>query len=133
MMWLLAGFTLLAIVGFVGGLALAGYVLLRLPEDYFAPGGAAASAVHPVRWWAVRIARNVAGIALIVTGVVLLFTPGQGVLTMLFGLALVDFPGKHALVCKLLARPGVLQAANDWRARFGKPPLRVPEVLITRY
>lgn len=125
--------TVLAFVGFVGGLAVAGYALVRLPADFFTSDGSANADDHPVRRWTVRIVRNVVGAALVATGIVLLFVPGQGVLTMLFGLALIDFPGKRTVVRKLLGRPRILETANRWRARFGKPPLRAPEVRSMEY
>ena len=42
-MMLFVWFTLLAVAGFLGGLAVAGYALLRLPEDFFTADGAAAA------------------------------------------------------------------------------------------
>jgi hypothetical protein len=52
--------------------------------------------------------------------------PGQGVLTILAGLLLMDVPGKRRIERRLLARPGVLSRVNWLRARFGRPPLRGP-------
>jgi hypothetical protein len=52
--------------------------------------------------------------------------PGQGVLTMLVGVLLLDFPQRQRLERALLGRPGVLPALNRLRARFGRPPLRPP-------
>ena len=46
-----------------------------------------------------------------------------GVLTMLIGLMLVDFPGKRRLEQRLVARPGVLETMNRVRAWLGRPPL----------
>ena len=64
-------------------------------------------------------------IALIALGAVLSLpgVPGQGVLTILIGLILVDFPGKHRLMRRLLTRPGVIETLNRVRAYFGRPPL----------
>ena len=45
---------------------------------------------RPVQW----IARNILGYVLIALGVVQLFVPGQGILTILAGLAVADWPGK---------------------------------------
>jgi hypothetical protein len=49
--------------------------------------------------------------------------PGQGVLTILLGIMLLDFPGKRALETRIVGRPRVNGAVNALRARFGKPPL----------
>jgi hypothetical protein len=48
--------------------------------------------------------------------------PGQGVLTILLGVMLLDFPGKRELEAKLVSRPQVYRAVNRLRARYGKPP-----------
>lgn len=53
----------------------------------------------------------------------MLFTPGPGVLTILIGVMLLNFPGKRRLERKLVERPRVLEAINRLRARFGKAPL----------
>jgi hypothetical protein len=51
--------------------------------------------------------------------------PGQGVLTMIVGLTLLDFPGKRGLECRLIGRPRILRTINRLRARFGRPPLEM--------
>ncbi len=73
----------------------------------------------------VRLAKNALGLVLVVVGLLLSLpgVPGQGVLTMLIGLMLLDFPGKRALERKLVARPRVLESMNRMRAWLGKPPL----------
>ena len=48
-----------------------------------------------------------------------------GVLFMLVGVGLVDFPGKRSLELRLLREPHVLSSVNKMRARFGKPPILV--------
>ena len=54
------------------------------------------------------------------------YLPGQGLLTLLIGLMLTDFPGKYRLEKRLIAQPGVLKAVNWLRARAGHPPLEPP-------
>ena len=58
------------------------------------------------------------GIVLSLPGV-----PGQGILTILLGIMLLDFPGRRKLEHKLVSRPQVLKTINKLRHRFGKPPL----------
>ena len=72
-----------------------------------------------------RVLRNVLGLVLIILGLLLSLpaVPGQGVLTVLIGLMLMDFPGKRRLERKLVARPGVLEAMNRVRAWLRRPPL----------
>jgi hypothetical protein len=53
--------------------------------------------------------------------------PGQGVLTILLGVMLLDFPGKRRLEYKLISQPRVFNNINRLRARFDKPPLELEE------
>ena len=55
----------------------------------------------------------------------MLFTPGQGILSILAGLLLMNFPGKFRLERWLVQRPGVLKSLNWLRARRGKAPFRL--------
>ena len=75
--------------------------------------------------WGVVIAKNLFGFFLILLGIVLSLpgVPGQGVLTILLGLIMLDIPGKRPLEAKIIKRPAVLGAANQLRARYGKEPL----------
>ena len=79
-----------------------------------------------VRWLGI-IAKNLLGLLLIAIGAVLAIPgiPGQGLLTILIGLLLLDIPGKHRLVQNLLRRPRLLKAINRLRAWFSRPPLIV--------
>jgi hypothetical protein len=101
-------------------------MLATLPATYFRddgrlrplPRGGAAGIIG-------RVLRNALGLVLILLGLLLSLpaVPGQGVLTMLIGLMLVDFPGKRRFELKVVARPGVLEAMNRVRAWLRRPPL----------
>ena len=108
-------------------LAAAAVVVVRLPPAYFAEDDRA----HAVRahWRSARgIARNLVGLILIVLGLLMSIPgiPGQGLLTVLIGLVLVDFPGRRRVEKALARRPTVLSTMNRIRAWFGHPPLRPP-------
>lgn len=120
---------IVAVATFVVGTAAGAVCVLWLPADYFdskkvvirsTPSGS------PFWSWVVFVGRNVVGAALIFAGLVMLVIPGPGLLALAVGAVLVDFPGKHRLISKLLARPHVLSAANHWRQKFDKPPLQKP-------
>ncbi len=109
----------------------AGVVLARLPADYFVnPHAQRPIDRHPVLKWLFVMTRNVIGYALIALGVVLSLPgiPGQGLLTVLMGVMLIDFPGKYRFQRWLVTRRVVLGAVNRLRARAGQPPfvLEVP-------
>jgi hypothetical protein len=106
-----------------GSLAVVLRVVLSLPADYFEREPAV------IRSWTVRrVARNFAGVVLVLVGAALSVpgVPGQGLLTVLVGLFLVDFPQRRRLERALVTRPGVLLALNRLRTRFGRSPLRPP-------
>lgn len=105
------------------------WLVCRLPSDYFLPEHrrrlADRGPVAPV-YWPLLIGRNLLGTLLILLGLIMLVTPGQGLLTLFVGLWLTDFPGKYALERQLVATPGVLRAVNWIRSRRGYPPLEPP-------
>jgi len=121
-----SGFSLLALLA---TLAAVPWVMSRLPADYFSrPGrtswrlGTGVSIVGLV----LVVLKNALGVVLVVLGFIMLFTPGQGLLTLLAGLLLMNFPGKYRLERWLVLRPGVLRGLNWLRQRGGHPPFEAP-------
>ena len=104
-------------------LAVVVWFAATLPEDYFQTDQPARS-----RRTLRRVVRNIAGVVLFVVGAAMSLpgVPGQGMLTMLVGIFLVDFPQRTRLERALARRPGVLSSLNRLRARFNRPPLRPP-------
>ncbi len=104
-----------------------GVVMVKIPENYFSSHyqqDFMPNSPWAVRWGAV-ILKNIFGFFLILLGIVLSLpgVPGQGILTILLGLILVDIPGKRPLEAKIIQRPPVLAAVNNLRARYNKSPL----------
>ena len=122
-LWLGVG---ISVVLAIGSIALVAVVVVHWPADHFKPhlpGGRAEVRRHVVA----KVARNAAGGLLILLGLVMALPgiPGQGVLTMIVGLTLIDFPGKQGLERRLIGRPHILRAINRVRARFGRDPLEM--------
>jgi hypothetical protein len=71
-----------------------------------------------------QILKNVAGVIIVLVGfpMALPGVPGPGIVVMLVGLMLIDFPGKRKFQRAILGRPGILSNVNRLRARFGRPP-----------
>jgi hypothetical protein len=114
----------------VVGLAMVAAVVVSLPETYFLdPDAARSSSSRPGGATARRIVRNACGVVLVLVGLLLSIpgVPGQGLLTILAGVILLDFPGRHRLARALARRRGVLATLNRLRARLGRPPLAPPE------
>ena len=105
------------------------WVVARLPHDYFNQAHRAVwrlSADEP--WFALVLGmvKNVLGALLVLLGLIMLVTPGQGLLTLLMGLLLMNFPGKYQLERWLVGRRGVLSALNWLRHRSDQPPFDPP-------
>jgi hypothetical protein len=81
--------------------------------------------MHPVPGLALLVAKNVCGLILILAGVVMLVLPGQGMLTIVLGIMLLNFPGKYRLERRVARMRPVARSINWMRARAGHPPLKV--------
>ncbi len=103
------------------------FFLVRLPEDYFVAG----HRPRPLsRFLIIHLMltalKNLFGLAFVVLGILLLFVPGQGLLTIIVGLTVMNYPGKFRLERWLAMRPRVLPALNWLRERYGYPPFLDP-------
>ncbi len=119
----------LSLVTFFGTILVIPMMVVRMPQDYFLYDRADLREYrkqHPVFRLFSVVLKNVLGLVLIMAGFVMLFIPGQGVLTILVGMTLVSFPRKRALEMRLVRRPPVLRAVNWIRRRSGKEPLILP-------
>ena len=114
------------VLTFVVSLSAVAVVVVRLPADYFCHEYVSPLAERRsiVRWVGV-VVKNMLGALLVLLGLLLSLPgiPGQGLLTILIGVMLLNFPGKRRLERRLVSLPRVLAAINALRARFGKPAL----------
>ncbi len=110
-----------AILGAVS-LFLLPVILANIPADYFASPALPARSGTAKRL--ARIVKNLLGALLLMLGIAMLVLPGQGLLTILVALILLDFPGKRRCELWLVQRPRVLRAMNSLRSRAGRPPFR---------
>ncbi len=118
---------LIFIVSFAVNLAIVSIVLVKIPANYFKKSylrGFFKDRLPVVRVLGI-IAKNALGVLLVVMGILLSLpgVPGQGILTILLGIMLLDLPGLRRLELKLVSRPKVFKTINRLRHRFGKPPL----------
>lgn len=94
----------------------------RLPVDYFFILQQQSPDSLPRSNLAILIIRNFLGFILLAAGVLMLFLPGQGILTILIGLLCMAFPGKYRFVLYLISRKSV-QTSLDWiRKKIRRPP-----------
>ncbi|MEP6921560.1 MAG: hypothetical protein ABI967_10590 [bacterium] len=115
------------VVTFAVNLAIVSWILVKIPADYFKSSntGKFLKDRSPLVRWLAIVGKNLLGVLLVLLGVVLSIpgVPGQGLLTILLGVMLLDFPGRRRFECWLVNRPPALKAVNKLRHRFGKPPL----------
>ncbi len=106
------------------------WLVARIPEDYFVEKKrkkAVLKTTHPILRIILLVVKNIFGGLLLVSGVLMLVLPGQGILTILLGLGIMDFPGKYRLERKVINSPGMLKAMNWIRKKAGVSPLLHPK------
>jgi len=105
-------------------LILVPWLIVILPADYYAERNARhVFQNRPLLRASFLLIKNAIGALLFLAGALMIFLPGQGLLTMVAGLALLNFPGKHKLEMRILHAPRVLSSINWLRVRAGRKPL----------
>ena len=82
--WLIGASVLMLVIS----VAAVGWVIIRVPADYFArenPGESQWAHRHPLIRVALIIGKNLLGLILLAAGILMLVLPGQGVLTIVVG------------------------------------------------
>lgn len=124
--WLIGVASLLMFLGTLAGLATA---VVLLPPRHFVRDGERPPLVHfenPALRLLYRILKNAVGVFFILAGLAMLVLPGQGLLSLLVGMSLTDFPGKRRVIRSIVKRKAVLRSANWLRRKFGRSPLEAP-------
>ncbi len=125
--WWIAAFSGMV---FIGSIIVVPWLVVRIPEDYFLPRKRPRlpfADQHPILRWTGLIIKNLAGGILVLAGLAMLLLPGQGLLTIVVGVLLLDFPGKHRLEGKIIRIGPVLKSVNWLRAKANATPLRLEE------
>ena len=105
-------------------------IISFLPEDYFKSENrnlisSVQNSRFPLLKLLVLITKNFFGVLLLLSGILMLVLPGQGILTIITGLVFMDYPGKYKFERKLLRQKGVINSINWIRSRLSKPSLKV--------
>jgi len=125
-MGIAGGFSLLL---FFGTLITIPILVVRMQPDYFTGPHRHVGQVrrrHPLLAGALTGMKNMLGFALVCIGVIMLLTPGQGLLTIFIGLTLANYPGKYRLERWLITRRAVWRSVNWLRRKAGVPELLRP-------
>ena len=116
----------IAVLFSVIGVVILPVLAVRIPKDYFS--SSSMRQTKPLQekgpgYLVVALLKNGVALVLFVAGIIMLFTPGQGILMLLVALSLASFPGKRVLERKLIEIPGVSRTINTLRAKAGQQPL----------
>lgn len=112
---------------FVASLILIPVIIIRLPSDYFSAEHKHWLRTHPA-FIPLFIVQHIIGVTLFIAGILMLVLPGQGILSMVLGLSLISFPGKHRLLQRVFLRPRVHKSMNWVRMKAGVPLFTLPEL-----
>ena len=124
LLWLAIG----SFIVFIASILLIPLIVTQIPSDYF---------THPKRQkylWCdqpqvVRLLliflKNILGVILVLGGIALLLLPGQGILTILIGLIIMDFPYKYKVEIWIIKHPFVLRVINKLRSKVKQQPLEI--------
>jgi len=126
---LFEGLGLLSLATFLISLLLIPFLISRASADYFLLHHTIVEQRHkrhPIIALFIKIIRNCLGCVLCFAGFMMLFLPGQGVITLLIGISLLDVRGKQRVLNMLLHRPSLQHALNWIRQKTGKPPFNFP-------
>ena len=103
--------------------------IVKLPADFFIrpslPTSRLASPKHPLVRLIYLTTKNLLAVMIILAGIAMLFLPGQGVVTIIIGVSLLNIRGKRRLVLSLVCHKFIIQSLNRLRARFNKPAFQV--------
>ena len=105
-------------------------IISFLPEDYFKSENrnlisSVQNSHYPLLKLLVLITKNFFGVLLLLSGILMLVLPGQGILTIITGLVFIDYPGKYKFERKLLRQKGLINSINWIRSRLSKPSLKI--------
>ena len=101
------------------------FVVIHLPHDYFARQEHPDSKSNRYSLTQIFfvIGKNVIGWVLLFAGVLMLFLPGPGLLSMLLGLVFATVPGKKRMIKKILGVAAVRTVIASMREKRNKLPL----------
>ena len=124
LLWLAIG----SFIGFIASILLIPWIVIQIPSDYFTHHKRQKylwSEHPPIIRLLFIFLKNILGVMLVLGGIVLLLLPGQGILTILIGLIIMDFPYKYKVEIWIIKHPFVLRAVNKLRSKVKQQPLEI--------
>ncbi|MFW7377672.1 MAG: PGPGW domain-containing protein [Oligoflexus sp.] len=123
-----------SVVMFFGSIIISIFIITRLPADYFQHWHDRRQ-VHDWHWtlhvlW--KVLKNSIGVLVLLAGIAMLFLPGQGLLTIMIALMMLDFPGKRHILDHLIAKPKIQDSLNWIRKKRRRLPFRFTSRQVRR-
>ncbi|HIB96915.1 MAG TPA: hypothetical protein EYO69_00545 [Candidatus Thioglobus sp.] len=113
---------IVSLVVFIASLLLTPLLLGKIPQDYFIHTNQHKVEIEHLGHLIIVVIRTLIGFVLLIAGIIMLVTPGQGIITILLGLFLMEFPGKRKLELKFIKHNPTFRALNWLRNKAGKSP-----------
>jgi multidrug efflux pump subunit AcrB len=110
-------------------LAATPWLVASLPSDYLQPKALDSRPTGLFRALILTF-RNIVGLILVILGLILLVTPGPGIVVLLVGISMAEFPGKQRLFISIAIQPKVFTSLNWMRTRRGKTPFEYPDTTL---
>jgi hypothetical protein len=97
------------------------YFAAKIPQDYFTNKQRVSKLKESsiVLWLFYMIIKNLIGYIFIILGILALVLPGQGILMILIGLVMSDYPGKQNLERRIISIKTVRRGINWLRKKSG--------------
>ena len=113
---------IVSFIVFVTSLLLTPFLLSKIPQDYFIHTNQHKVEIKHLGHLIIVVIRTLIGFVLLIAGIIMLITPGQGIVSILLGLFLMEFPGKRRLELKLINHEPTFKALNWLRGKANKDP-----------
>jgi archaellum biogenesis protein FlaJ (TadC family) len=125
---LLLWLTITSVIGLVASLVVIPWILIQIPSDYFSHKKRQTHPWHndlPILSLVFLLMKNILGVIFIISGIIMLFIPGQGIITIIIGVILADFPYKYRIEQWIISHPAILRYINELRAQAKQSPIEV--------
>ena len=117
--------TIVIVVLYLAAMALVPWMIIRLPSDYFLKEEREKYLFKdssPLVKSVFILLKNIVGGILVLAGIAMLFLPGQGKLTIIAGIFLMDFPYKYKFEKWIIRQPAIFKVLNKIRKKADKAP-----------
>jgi len=112
-----------SVVTFLMSIILIPWYISRLPPDFFYTlQSQRPNHQHKRPSFGFLLLRNCIGALLLIAGSIMLFLPGQGLLTILIGILCISLPGKLRLILHLVNKPKIQTSLNWTREKLRQQP-----------